>query len=143
MSTAEDRTHRNWDKFSNPESLKSNLITASLYLAAYEILRASVIDSIRDFFACEFNENGEAVHNKYQDKVLSLDKSPLRASLLWLKGMSAINESDVELIDNIRKHRNELAHDLPKFITNVNNKINVDLLGSIYELTAKVDRWWI
>jgi hypothetical protein len=57
--------------------------------------------------------------------------------------MSAISDDDIELIDNIRKHRNELAHDLPKFITNINNKINVDLLGSIYELTTKVERWWI
>lgn len=57
--------------------------------------------------------------------------------------MSAIGDTDIELVDEIRKHRNELAHDLPKFIATADAEINVNLLGSIYELLTKIDRWWI
>jgi hypothetical protein len=143
MNTSEDQVYRSWTKFFNPESLRSNLIAASLFLTAYELLRTSAIDRIRDFFTYEFNENGGVVSEDYKDKVLSLHKSPLRASLLWLKEMSALDDSDIELVDNIREHRNELAHDLPKFIATADAEINVDLLGSIYELLTKIDRWWI
>jgi hypothetical protein len=74
MSMPEDKTNSNWDKFSNPESLKSNLITASLYLAAYEILRASVIDSIRDFFTCGFNDDGDVVSKNIKTKYCRLTR---------------------------------------------------------------------
>ncbi len=143
MNTPEDQVYRSWAKFLNPESLRGNLIIASIFLAAYELLRTSVIDRIRDFFTYEFNEHGGVVSEDYKSKILSLDKSPLRASLLWLKEMSAIGDTDIELVDEIRKHRNELAHDLPKFIATADAEINVNLLGSIYELLTKIDRWWI
>ena len=45
-----------WAKFLNPESLKSNLIAASLFLAAYETLRASAIEQIRSFLTIKFNK---------------------------------------------------------------------------------------
>lgn len=143
MDTPKDQAYRSWAKFLNPESLRGNLIAASIFLTAYELLRTSVIDRIRDFFTYEFNEHGRVVSEDYKVKVLSLDKSPLRASLLWLKEMSAIGDTDIELVDEIRKHRNELAHDLPKFIATVDAEINVNLLESVYELLTKIDRWWI
>lgn len=143
MNTPEDQVYRSWAKFLNPESLRGNLIAASIFLAAYELLRTSVIDRIRDFFTYEFNEHGGVVSEDYKGEVLSLDKSPLRASLLWLKEMTAIGDTDIELVDKIREHRNELAHDLPKFIATDDAEINIDLLGSIYVLLTKIDRWWI
>ena len=143
MNAEEDRSYRNWAKFLNPESLKSNLIAASLFLTAYELLRTSIIDRIRDFFTFDLKENRGAVSEYYKIKVLSLNKSPLRASLLWLKEMSAINDADIKLVDTIRKHRNELAHTLPKFISTADMEIRIDLLGDIYKLVTKIDRWWI
>jgi hypothetical protein len=143
MNTPEDLVYRSWAKFLNPESLRGNLIAASIFLTAYELLRTSVIDRIRDFFTYEFNEHEGVASEDYKDKILSLDKSPLRASLLWLKKMTAIDDTDIELVDKIRKHRNELAHNLPKFIATADAEINIDLLGSIYVLLTKIDRWWI
>ncbi len=143
MNTPQDQVYRSWAKFLNPESLRGNLITASIFLTAYELLRNLVIDRIHDLFTCEFNKHGGVISQDYKGKVLSLDKSPLRASLLWLKEVSAIDDTDIELVDEIRKHRNELAHDLPKFIATADAEINVNLLGDIYELLTKIDRWWI
>lgn len=143
VNTPENLAYRGWAKFLNPESLRGNLIASSIFLTAYELLRTSIIDRIRDFFTYEFNESGGVISEDYKCKVLSLDKSPLRASLLWLQEVSAIDDTDVELVDEIRKHRNELAHDLPKFITNADAEININLLESIYKLLTKIDRWWI
>jgi hypothetical protein len=143
MSDHRERAQRGWAKFLNPEVLRSNLIVASIFLAAYEMLRASVIDRIRSFFSNEFRDGEWIANEDYQTKCLALDKSPLRASLLWLKQMSTIDDADIARVDRIREHRNELAHDLPKFLGTADAEVNVQLLVGIYELVAKIDRWWI
>lgn len=138
-----DQARRGWAKFLNPEALRSNLIAASIFLAAYEMLRASVIDRIRVFMSRDFRDRDWVPTEKYRTKCLALDKSPLRASLLWLKQMSAIDEADIARVDRIREHRNDLAHDLPKFLLTADADVNVQLLVAIYELIAKIERWWI
>ena len=132
-----------WGKFLNPKVLRSNLIAASLFLAAYETLRSSITTQLRGLFANGFDQDGEIVDSGYQKKVLSRHKSPLRASLLWFKEMQAIGENEIELVDRVRRHRNEPAHDLPRFLATNEKDINVELIGGILEVVAKVDRWWI
>jgi hypothetical protein len=143
MSDHREQAFRGWAKFLNPEVLCSNLITASVFLSAYEMLRASVIDRIRDFFSHEFRDGKWIASDDYTSKCLALDKCPLRASLLWLKQMSVIDDADIARVDQIREHRNDLAHDLPKFLATADAEINVQLLVSVYELVTKIDRWWI
>ncbi len=143
MSDHRQQARRAWAKFLDPEVLRSNLIVASIFLAAYETLRTSIIDRIRSFFTFEFRNGEWVAGGDYQTKCFALDKSPLRASLLWLKQMSAIDDADIARVDSIREHRNELAHDLPKFLGTADAEVNVQLLVGIYELVSKIDRWWI
>ena len=56
---------------------------------------------------------------------------------------SVISTAEIELVDAICEHRNELAHDLPRFVASTNAEISASLLGSIYDLVAQIDRWWI
>jgi hypothetical protein len=42
---------RSWEKLSNPKVLQQNLVLAGLYLAAYELLRGSIVDRLRNFFS--------------------------------------------------------------------------------------------
>lgn len=56
MSDHRNRARRGWAKFLNPEVLRGNPIAASIFLAAYEMLRASVIERIRSFFSHEFRD---------------------------------------------------------------------------------------
>lgn len=132
-----------WTKFLKPEVLKGNLITASIFLAAYETLCASVIGRLRDFYSFGFNADGPIIDEKYETQVLSLDKSDFRASLLWLKENSAIDDSDIAKIDQIRQHRNDLAHELPKYLLTANTDIDVNLLVAMYDILTRIDRWWI
>ena len=47
------------------------------------------------------------------------------------------------MIDDIRKHRNELAHELSRFLGSAESDINISLLERIYYLMTQIDRWWI
>jgi len=107
------------------------------------MLRGSVIDQIRSFYTDGFDENGPIVDDAYSLKVLSLDKSCFRASLLWLEEHDVVTEDDMASFDDIRRHRNELAHNLPEFITTAGREINAHLLTRICELVTKIDKWWI
>lgn len=143
MAKSQPNPFESWNKFLNPDSLKSNLIVASLFLTAYESLRASVIDSLKEYFCIGFDQDGLKLSPRYQSEVLSRHKSPLRASLLWLQEMDVVTESDLECVDQIREHRNEIAHDLPRFITESDSDVKVSLIANICELVAKIDKWWI
>ena len=85
-----------WERFLNPEILRTNLIVASLFITAFEMLKDSIIERIRDFFSHGFNEDGWIVSEDYKAKVLSLNRSPLYASLEWLKGMNIIDDQDLQ-----------------------------------------------
>lgn len=143
MASQKKDAIREWAKFLNPDSLKGNLIAASLFLAAYETLKYSIVEQSRNFFMHGFDKNNKLFNDNYYNNILSLDKNPLQASLLWLKNLGVFGEDDLSLVNQIREHRNDLAHNLQNFVLDADKKINVQLLESIYELTTKIDRWWI
>ncbi len=134
-----------WDKFLKPESLRGSLILASLFIASYETLKDSIIDQLRSFYTHGWDENGPIVSESYEAKVLSLDskKNPLRGSIAWLKNSHVIDEQDVQTISNLTKHRNEVTHELPKYIAEVGNEVRPAALSEILDLVTKIDRWWI
>ena len=143
MNVQSDFAFKSWAKFLDPDSLKSNLISASLFIAAFEVLQSSVMDPLKGFFSLGFDVTGVQISPKYGTEVLSRHKSPFRASLLWFRESGAIDDLDLELVDKIRDHRNELAHQLPKYIATVGAEINLQLLQSTCDFVAKIDRWWI
>jgi len=58
---------------------------------------------------------------EYQEHVVSLcPKDRLHASCLWFRKMGAIDDGDINTIREIRKHRNDIAHELPKYIATPN-----------------------
>ncbi|NOZ40290.1 MAG: hypothetical protein GXP24_08705 [Planctomycetes bacterium] len=143
MDEHQQRAFNSWAKFLNPQVLRQNLITASLFLAAFESLKSSVTNPIRDFFSNGFDENGFIVDPEYQAEVLDRHKSPLRASLLWLHDREIVDDADIATVDRIREHRNELAHQLMKYVAQSESEIDVELIGEISKLVTKIDRWWI
>jgi hypothetical protein len=143
MNNEAGRALDGWAKFLNPESLRSNLVSAAMFLTAYEMLRSTIIDRIRNFYTHEFRGGEWIPSPDYQARCLSRHSSPLRASLMWLQEMSVVNDADLSKIDDIRQHRNALAHDLPTFLISIDQNLRVDLLANIFELVTKIERWWI
>ncbi|MBU0490964.1 MAG: hypothetical protein KKA73_09705 [Chloroflexi bacterium] len=131
------------DKFLNPDVIKSNLILSSLYLAAYELLKDAIVDNIRDFFSFEY-KNGRAIPDEqYKDEVVRVHKDLLYASCSWLQRNGVITENEVEEIETIRKHRNQVAHELPKLLGDADLNLNVGYFLRIRELLEKIEVWWI
>jgi hypothetical protein len=132
-----------WAKFLHPKALKSNLIVASLYIVSFEMLIQSVVKQLRNLYWRGFDKNGPITSPDYDRNVLALHKNKLTASLLWLKNNHAINDADVDLVDRMRRHRNALAHEMPKFLASSDAEIDVELLVAMHDLICKIDRWWI
>jgi len=139
----DDDIRLSWERFLNPEILRTNLIVASLFITAFEMLKDSIIGRIRDFFTGGFHENGWIVNDNYKTKVLSLNKSPLYASLEWLKGMNVIDDEDIEEFNKIKNCRNEIAHEIANFISKGPKIDPLPLFSKMIDLLHKIEKWWI
>lgn len=132
------------EKFLNEEVVKSNLLLASLYLAAYEILKHTIMYRVKRVYAIEYTADAEPVVDKgYNEEVLSLHKYPLSASSLWLESAGAISSEDVEMIDGLRRHRNEIAHELPEFLTDPERDLYLGYYVRMRNLLNQIEVWWI
>lgn len=134
--------HESWEKFLNPETLRGNLIEIALFISAFEMFKDRVIEKPEYFFSDSFDKNGPILSKKYKVEVLSRSKNKLFASLLWFKDMEAIDESDMQIFDSIRMHRNELTHEMVSFLTDSKKALNVGLFQSLIALLTKIEKWW-
>lgn len=76
------------EKFLNPEILRSNLISISLFVTVFENFKNSVIEKPEIFYSNGIDKNGLIIEReKYNKEVLSLapKNGKLLASMLWLK----------------------------------------------------------
>lgn len=133
----------NFEKFLNPETVKANLILSALYLAAYELLKDSIIDGIRGFFTFNYVNAKPEVDKRYNAEVLTLHKDAMQASCNWLGQMGAINKDEVQEVENIRKHRNEIAPELPRLLVDSNLNLNIGYFVRIKELLEKIEVLWV
>ncbi len=138
-----DNIWDSWERFLKPENLKSNMVILSLFVTSYEILKDSIIERIRNFFTNRFNGKERCVDKEYQTEVMILNKSPLYASLEWLRSMEAINENDIKQFDEIKDCRNELVHGIVSFITKGSNVNPIPLFPKMVNLLDKIEKWWI
>ncbi len=126
------------EDFLNPEITRPRLISASVYIAVFESIKAAIIARARGAILI-----GD-IEKRYQDEVLSLSKSPIHASLLWLKNQSAISDADIEAFQRTKDCRNRLAHDL--FIIVAKKGLPQDFaerFSEMVKLIRKIETWWI
>ena len=137
-----ENVRTSWHRFLNPETLKSNLIIASIYSMCFEMLKTSIIEKIRDFFTNGFDENGMIISDEYYNEVLNLNSSPLYSSLLWLKSMRALDDKDIEDFEIIKECRNALTHEMLKFTSEgIEHDVN-ECFEKMVSLLKKIETWW-
>ncbi|MDM4014890.1 hypothetical protein [Roseiconus lacunae] len=137
-----DRVQQSWEKFLDPGTLRSNLIACSLFIVAWETFCRTSIDNLHGFYNFGVDpELGES--ENYRSRVLDRHKSRLMASLLWFQEMGAIDQDDLNLVKRIKDHRNEIAHELPKYLCQAGHEIDVELFGKLTDLISKIGRWWV
>lgn len=133
----------------NPETLSSRLTSASLYIAAYELLEDAIVERIRDFYMVgptfEGIFKGSDHHKDYQSQVLSKSNktNPLFASLEWLKECEAIGQEDLVAFEEGRALRNKLVHELPRVLTRGLPSELGARFSELISLLDKIERWWI
>ncbi|BCT87619.1 DUF4145 domain-containing protein [Acinetobacter variabilis] len=106
-----------WENFLNPEVFKDRLINISMYITIYEMLKDSIINRLKDFYAMTLigakDLEGE---EEYRTKVLSRHKNHLYASISWLIENGVINKEDKENIEALKSYRNYLAHEMSNIV---------------------------
>ena len=138
----DEKVKASWERVLHPEALKTNIITASIFSMAFEMLKSSIIEKIEGFFTNGFNENGMIVSPEYKEKVLALNRSPLYASLKWLQDMTAIDDKDLESFEHIKRCRNTLAHEMLTFASTGVDFDVADAFEKMFGLLRKIEIWW-
>lgn len=131
--------------FLNPEVFRSNMVSASLYIALFESLRDNIVEEVKEFFT-EGIKGGELIiSDEYTSKVLSLssNKRPVYASLLWLKNMEAIDDSDIKIYSKLNSYRNKFAHSLYGQLYNCDFEEFPENFVNLNKLRTKIEKWWI
>ncbi|MDH3326680.1 MAG: hypothetical protein OEM38_08185 [Gammaproteobacteria bacterium] len=138
----DEKVRASWERALHPETLKSNIITASIFSMAFEMLKSSIIEKIEGFFTNGFDENGMILSPEYKEKVLSLNRSALYASLKWLQDMSAIDDKDLEKFEHIKRCRNTLTHEMLTFASSGVDFEVAEVFEEMVGLLRKIEIWW-
>lgn len=126
----------------DPDVIRSNLVRAGLFLAGWELLKSEIQKKVREFYMVDLDD-GPISAQRYASQVLALDSGPetgkvFRASLLWLIDGGAISEIQAARIRQMREHRNEIAHELPKILVDADHAgIDVALVRELRDIIAK------
>lgn len=78
----------------------------------------------------------------YRTKVLVRHKSVFEASLAWLIEAKALTVEQAAQVRAIKKHRDEIAHELPNLLLDRDREVRTDLLDQMKELIGVLGRFW-
>lgn len=132
-----------WEQLLTPAVMQERLISASLYITAYELLRESIVGRIRSFYIVGMDESGEVIDPKYAAAVLGRNRSVVYASLDWLLENGAIDEDDLAVFERIRKTRNTIAHELLTIVTAGKDVGHTERFAELVALLKKIEVWWV
>lgn len=132
-----------WERFLDPDVVRPSLFLATMFITTFEILKDSIVDDIRGFYTNGFDEHGPTVEPEYQSKVLSKNKSPLYASLQWLRENDAIDDEDLATFEQLKKTRNLLAHQLFAVVTGQVESAHEAQFDALVALLRKIGVWWV
>ncbi|KVQ01070.1 hypothetical protein WJ95_27370 [Burkholderia ubonensis] len=136
-------THEQWEQLLTPSVMQNRLISVSLYITAFELLKESVVGRIRDFYNIGLCHGDDNVSDEYRENVLARNKSALYASLDWLLEHKAIDDTDIGSFERIKLTRNKLAHELPSIVIGGENIDHVAIFQDLVTLLRKVEIWWV
>ena len=96
----------------SPEELSRGLTYAGLVLVAFELVKKMVVRPIKVFYS-DITFAPASPFKSYDQDVRFRHSNEFEACLLYLRDfMEAIDSADMATIQELRTHRNELAHDL-------------------------------
>lgn len=140
----EDKIRQSYENFLDPTILRPRIIECSLFITLFESLKDNIITRIKDFYATEFDSNGSRPNAEYQSAVLARNRSPVYASLDWLKEHRVIDQTDLDAFEILKGRRNELAHRLLEILGASGPPLDLrEQFLSLIALYHKIEVWWI
>ncbi|GAB3499541.1 hypothetical protein GCM10027341_23050 [Spirosoma knui] len=132
-----------WENFVNPPVIKNRLISASIYVTAYEILKNSIIERVKSVYVLPITDQDGVT--EYESEVLSKDKKkrPLSASLNWLYDNDVFDDNDLKAFKLVTDCRNIIAHEMPLVVTGEVEPNYLSLLIEVVRIIRKIEIWWI
>jgi hypothetical protein len=127
-----------------PTRIRATLTFAGLYQITHEMIKQAVVDEVFDFYRTGFAD-GKWIHDRsrYASRVLSkAPKNRFRASVLWLVEAGAITLDQADRLTAIYEHRNELTHELIKYIVDPDFEPEMDLFTDSLTILKDVRRFW-
>ncbi len=133
-----------WDRLASPDRLRESLVVAATFVLSFETLRDALLERLRTFYAEGWDGNGAVLGERYSKKVLSLDRHPLKASIAWHLERGALNVQDACVIDEARRTRNLLAHEMFRWVLDegLTDQLERELTG-VFLVIHKVENWWL
>jgi len=133
--------------------IRSNLLFASYYLTAYEILKTTVINVPKNFLVNRFLSSKQDAQGmmasqlkRYKDEIgidySTPDHEKLLPTFNWFKKLEAIDDEDIEKVVTLNKLWSELINNLPDFILSEDSFVDFDILIQINDLLRKVELFW-
>lgn len=127
-----------------PDRIRATLAFAGLYQVTHELLKAAVLDEVRNFF-WRGVQDGKIVYDELaydRDVLARAPRSRFRASLLWLVEFDAITSAEANQLERIYAHRHELSHELLKYIVDPEFEPDVDLFNEALKILKAIRRFW-
>lgn len=131
---------KSWDRVLNPETLKNRIISYSLFITSFELLKNVIVDKVEFFYIGSFFD--EFCQADYENRVLKKSKSKLYASLLWLEEMGAINEDDVNHFNELKAIRNKASHEMFEVLLTESTTDIQAKLSDALNILNKIEIWW-
>ncbi|TAL43016.1 MAG: hypothetical protein EPN89_16620 [Methylovulum sp.] len=129
------------EEFLSPAIMRKRLISASIYIAAFESLKESIVSKIRFYYCLDDSGNSKPCES-HKKEVLSRNKSAVYASLDWFKERQAINGDDLAKFEQIKLCRNDLSHELFSLIGSRGLPKHFETrFHELVELLHKIDIW--
>ena len=127
----------------SPDSIKSNLQNAAMYLVAYELLRRAIVDELKVFYLVDVpGITSAGMEREYEEEVSGRHKKVYEASCLWLAEQGIFDDADIAELQRIRAHRDQIAHELPRLMFDPSFDVDLDLLRRMRHYVGAVGRYW-
>ena len=114
---------------------------AGFVLVAYEIVKSMIVEPIKLFYA-DMTFGSGVPFKSYDEDVRFRHANEFEACLLYLKDfMEAIDSEDLSTIQALRKHRNEIAHDLTSRINQLKIEDHEPLFEKVNQTLFKLSNY--
>lgn len=123
------------------DEVTNALTYAGFILVAFELVKSMIVNPIKAFYSNTTFGAGMPFKS-YEEDVLSRHKNHFEACLLYLRDfMEAIDSDDLLAIQELRKHRNDLDHNLPELLPEIKIEHYLLLLEKIDKALFKLSNY--